>query len=290
MKVLICGASGFVGRHLTAALRAAGLTVLRGVRRPTAAGDIKMDFYTDTGVDIWLARLAEIDVVINAVGVLRDSRDQPMQKLHADTPRAIFSAAAQAGVQRVVHISALGVDSGIPVAYFSSKLLAEQALHNFPPSKRTLCLRPSVIYGEDGDGARMFRRLARSPIHALPMGGRQKLQPVHIVDICDAITRWLMDDEAISQMVNAVGAEATNMRGMLDSYRCQMGLRAAWHVNVPEFLLKPVARLGDYIPASPLCRDTLAMLAGDNTADAKGFTELLGCAPKSYRDFLGRQP
>lgn len=290
MKILVCGASGFVGRHLTATLRAAGLTVLRGVRHPAGAGDIGMDFHTDTGVNLWLPRLAGIGGVINAVGVLRDSRDQPMQKLHADTPRAIFSAAAQAGVQRVIHISALGVDSGTPVAYFNTKLLAEQALRNLPPSVRTLCLRPSVIYGEDGDSARMFRRLARSPVHALPMGGRQGLQPVHIADICVAITRWLMDDEAVSQMVSAVGSEATDMRGMLDSYRQQMGLRAAWHLDVPEFLLKPIARLGDYIPASPLCSDTLAMLAGDNTTDVKAFAELLGYAPKSYREFLGGQP
>lgn len=263
---------------------------MRGVRHPTETGDIKADFYADTSVDVWVDRFAGLDVVINAVGVLRDSRNQPMQKLHADTPRAIFSAAAQVDVQRVVQISALGVDSGIPVTYFTSKLLAEEALLNLPSSIRTLCLRPSVIYGEDGDSARMFRRLARLPMHALPMGGRQGLQPVHIDDICAVISRWLLDENATSQLVNAVGAEATDMRGMLDSYRQQMGLTPAWHVAVPEFFLKMVASSGDYIPASPLCRDTLTMLAGDNTADAKVFAELLGRAPKSYRDFLREQP
>lgn len=290
LKILVCGASGFFGRHLTATLRAAGYSVVRGVRCPTQADDISMDFHTDTSVDIWLTRLKGTDVVINAVGVLRDSRNQPMQQLHAETPRAIFSAAAIAGVQRVVHISALGVDSGIPVAYFKTKLLAEQALCNMPLPVRTLCLRPAVIYGEDGDSARMFRRLARLPVHALPMGGRRGLQPVHITDICTAITCWLRNEEAKSQLVSAVGAEATNMREMLDSYRQQMWLTPAWHVNVPAFFLKPVARLGDLIPGNSLCSDTLAMLAGDNTADAKAFAELLGRAPKSYRDFLREQP
>jgi nucleoside-diphosphate-sugar epimerase len=289
MKILICGASGFVGRHLTNTLRAAGLRVLRGVRHPAETGDIQIGFHADTRADIWLPRLAGIDVVINAVGVLRDCRTQPMQKIHAETPRAIFSAAAQTGVQRVVQISALGVDSGIPVAYFNTKLLAEQALRNLPSSVRTLCFRSSVIYGEDGDSARLFRRLARLPIHAQLMGGRQSLQPVHIDDICAAITRWLTDANAVSQRVNAVGNEATNMRGMLDSYRQQMGLNPAWHVDVPEFLLKPAAFLGDYIPASPLCRDTLAMLGGDNTADVAAFAELLGRAPQSYREFLRGQ-
>lgn len=286
MKILVCGASGFVGRHLTATLHAAGFSVLRGVRHPDGTDDIGMDFLTDTSVDIWLARLTGIDVVINAVGVLRDSRKQPMQQLHAEVPSAIFAAAALAGVQRMIHISALGVDSGIPVAYFKTKLLAEQALHNMPLPVRTLCLRPSVIYGKDGDSARMFLRLAKSPIHFLPMGGRQRLQPVHIDDICAAMKNWLLDTNAASQMVNAVGAEATDMRGMLESYRLQMLLPPARHMNMPAIFLKPIARLGDYIPASPLCSDTLAMLAGDNTANAKAFADLLGCAPRSYRDFL----
>lgn len=286
MKILICGASGFVGRHLTRTLRAAGFTVLRGVRYPAETGDIPMDFRTDTQADIWLPRLKGISVVVNAVGVLRDGRDHPMQKLHAETPSAIFSAAACVGVERVVHVSALGVDSGIDVAYFNTKLSAEQALRDLPPQVRSLCLRPSVIYGEDGDSARMFRRLAKLPIHVLPMGGRQSLQPVHIDDICAAISRWLSDSNATSHVVNAVGAEATSMRGMLDSYRRQMGMNPAWHLDMPRWLLKPVARLGDYFSASPLCRDTLAMLASANTADACEFGKLLGRTPISYRAFL----
>ena len=286
MTILICGASGFVGRHLTRTLRAAGLKVLRGVRHAGEAGDVKMDFRTDNRADIWLPRLAGISVVINVVGVLRDSPSQPMWNLHANTPCAIFAAAATVGVERVIHISALGVDRAIAVAYFNSKLFAEQALRDLPPQMRTLCLRPSVIYGADGASARMFKRLAKCPVHVLPVGGRQALQPVHIDDLCEAVKRWLMDANASSNVVNTVGSEATDMRGMLDSYRQQMKLPPAWHVSVPEWLLKLAARLGDYLPASLLCTDTLAMLASDNTADDSEFAKLLGHAPKSYREFI----
>ena len=95
-----------------------------------------------------------------------------------------------------------------------------------------------------------------------------------------------MDANADSNVVNAVGSEATDMRGMLDSYRQQMQLPPARHVAVPEGLLKLAARLGDYLPASSLCTDTLAMLASNNTADASDFAKLLGHAPKGYREFI----
>jgi uncharacterized protein YbjT (DUF2867 family) len=286
MKILVCGATGFVGRHLTSALRDAGHTVIRAVRRPGEPDDIAVDFCNDTRKQIWLPRLSGISVVVNAVGVLRDSPGNPMQKLHAATPAALFAAAAEADVERVVHISALGVDSGIATAYFSTKLLAEHALKALPAHLRWLCLRPSVIYGEDGASARMFRLLANLPVHGLPMGGRQRLQPVHIDDICRAVTHWLADPDAASQIVEAAGADTTDMRGMLDSYRQQLGHEPALHIAVPSLLVKTAARIGDRIPASPLCSDTLTMLNAGSTTDAAKFTMLLGRAPRSYREFI----
>ncbi|HKB59401.1 MAG TPA: NAD-dependent epimerase/dehydratase family protein [Gallionellaceae bacterium] len=286
MKILICGASGFVGRHLTQALRGAGHTVTRAVRTPREPGDIAADFRSDTSKKAWLPRVAGIDAVINAVGVLRDGEATPMQRLHAETPAALFAACAEAGVRRIVHVSALGVESGVNVPYFATKLAAEQALNALPPNVRRLCLRPSVIYGEDGASAKMFRNQARMPVLVLPMGGHQQLQPVHIDDICTAVVRWLGDADAASQTVSAVGAEPTTMRGMLDSYREQMGHGAALHVTMPAFAMRLAARIGDHIPASPLCSDTLAMLAAGNTAPAEEFARLLGHAPRSYRAFI----
>ena len=286
MKILICGASGFVGRHLTHALRAAGHTVIRAVRKPHEPGDIPADFLNDTTREAWMPRLAGMDEVINAVGVLRDSSRNPMQKLHAETPAALFAACAEAGVKRVVHISALGIDSGVDVPYFTTRIAAEQALHALPQQVRWLCLRPSVIYGEDGASAQMFRNQAKLPLHFLPMGGQQTMQPVHIDDICLAVTRWLGNPEAHSETVNAGGAEPATMRGMLDSYREQMRIGPAWHVSMPAWMVRLAARAGDHIPSSPLCSDTYAMLAAGNTAAASGFSELLGRAPRSYREFI----
>lgn len=286
MKILICGATGFVGRHMTSSLREAGHTVIRAIRSPSQPSDIAVDFCNDTTKEVWVPRLKGINVVINSVGVLRDSDGTPMQKLHTETPVALFATCAEAGVERIVHLSALGVDSGIDVPYFTTRLVTEHALHALPARVRSLCLRPSVIYGEDGTSAQMFRQLAKLPVHVLPMGGMQSLQPVHIDDICSAVTHWLAEPDAKSQTIEAVGAEATTMRGMLDSYREQMHHRPAWHVAMPALFVRLAARAGDFMPSSPLCSDTYTMLAAGNTASASRFAELLGHEPRSYREFL----
>ena len=286
MKILVCGANGFVGRHVTQALRQAGHTVFRGVRTPTQPDDIAMDYRADTHQEIWLPRLAGISVVVNAVGVLRDSPKSPMAQLHAETPVALFSACAEARVERIVHVSALGLGRGIDTPYFSTRLAAEAYLRNLPNSIHTLILRPSLIYGQDGASARLFRLLARLPIHILPMAGLQPLQPVHIDDICESVVRWLDDQNAKSLTVAAVGSDATTLRGMLDSYRMQMQRPSALHLVTPSPLMKLAAHLGDRIPASPLCSDTLSMLQAGNTAHPAGFSRLLGRSPQSYQTFI----
>lgn len=286
MKILVCGASGFVGRHLAHALQSAGHEVFRAVRKPQSARDIAVDFRNDTDSATWLPRLQGMDAVVNAVGVLRDNPGNPMQHLHSDTPRALFAACAQAGIKRIVHVSALGVGGSVPTPYFLTKQVAEQALHELPESVRWLCLRPSIIYGEDGASARMFRQQASMPLLVLPLGGTQTMQPVHIDDICDAVVRWLGDEQARSQTVAAAGAEVTTMREMLDSYRAQMGHGAACHLSMPGALMRLAARIGDFIPSSPLCSDTLTMLIAGNAADVSAFAELLGRTPRSYREFI----
>jgi len=286
MKILVCGATGFVGRHLTSTLQTAGHTVVRGIRKPTSPDDLTVDFCKDTTPEAWLPKLVNVEAVINAVGVLRDCTRQPMKLLHEQTPIALFSACRKSGVKRIVQISALGIDQGIETPYFQTRRAPEAYLNNLPDNFRRLIVRPSVIYGDDGVSAKMFRFQAGLPIHALPASENQRLQPVHIDDICAAVNRWLADSDAHSQTIAAVGLEATDMRGMLDSYRQQLGHSKALHISISSFFVGLSARVGDLIPASPLCSDTLTMLNAGNTGDAKGFTELLGRPPKSYRSFI----
>jgi uncharacterized protein YbjT (DUF2867 family) len=288
MKILVCGATGFVGRHFTKSLQAAGHAVIRGVRKPTLPDDITVDYCNDTTKEAWLPKLTGVDVVINAVGVLRDSAKQPMKLLLEQTPIALFSACKKTGVKRIVQVSALGVDKGIETAYFQTRRAPEAYLRNLPDNIRYLILRPSVIYGDDGASAKMFRLQAGLPVHFLPAGGKQTLQPVHINDICEAVNRWLVDENADNQTVAAVGAEATDMRGMLDSYKQQLQHANAIHVTVPAFLIGLAAQIGDFIPASPLCSDTLTMLNAGNTGDAVEFTQLLGRPPRSFRTFISK--
>lgn len=287
MKILLCGASGFVGRHLEAALRNAGHEVVRGVRHPQRPGDIAVDYLHDTDTATWLPRLAGIEAVINAVGVLRDSTAQPMAKLLDATPRALFAAAAQAGVQRIVQISALGVGTGIPVPYMQTREAADEFLQTLDLD--WAILRPSLIYGEDGASTRMFLKLARLPFVLLPYGGAQSVQPVHIDDIAQAVAR-LLDPATgrppLRSVIECVNAESVTLAGLISSYATQQGRRAPIIRAMPTVMLNAAAWVGDRIRSLPLGSDTLAMLESGYVGNGTQFAALLGRAPRSYREFL----
>ncbi|OYY74238.1 MAG: hypothetical protein B7Y40_05745 [Gammaproteobacteria bacterium 28-57-27] len=286
MRILICGAGGFVGRHLEQALSAAKHEVLRGVRRPLTARDVAIDFTRDTEVELWQARLAGVDAVVNAVGVLRDTPTTPMALIHDRVPRALFTACAESGVSRIVHFSALGVGGQLATRYFSSREAAERHLQSLPDALRSLILRPSLIHGAGGASTRLFLRLARLPLLALPGGLNARVQPVHIDDITQAIVRWLGNTQPKQLGVAAVGAEAVDLGGLLASYRSQLGRKPARVLPLPRGLVKLAARLGDRFPSSMLCSDTLRMLEAGNSADPAAFAALLGRPPLSFREFL----
>ena len=290
MNILLCGASGFVGRHLEAALLSAGHRVIRGVRRPQGAADIAIDYRNDIDIATWVPRLAGIDAVVNAVGVLRDSPAQPMARLHDAVPRALFAAAAQCGIKRIVQISALGAGTGIKTPYMQTKQAADEFLQTLDLD--WAILRPSLIFGQDGASTRMFMLLSHMPLVMLPDGGKQIVQPVHIDDLAQAVANLLAPGTAsppLRSIIECVGAEAVTIGGLISSYRTQRGGHAPWIFAMPGMLLKTVAWLGDRIPALPVGSDTLAMLAAGSSANGNTFTKLLGHAPRSYRTFLREQ-
>ena len=98
MVILITGATGFIGRRLVDTLRESGHRVIAVARHVDAtSGDaINGAFIRDLDPETWVPRLAGVDVVINAVGILRERGRQTFENIHTRAPQALFSACATA--------------------------------------------------------------------------------------------------------------------------------------------------------------------------------------------------
>lgn len=278
LKVLVCGDTGFIGAAVAAALRARG-HVVRGLRRADGQG---LDFAQATQAEAWRPWLAGMDAVVNAVGVLRDTAGRPLDAVHARAPAALFQACAEQGLQRVLHLSALGIADS-HTRYAETKRAAEDAL--LDAQARGLLdpvlLRPSVVFGAGGASSRLFLGLARLPWLPLPCPAlRTLMQPVLLADLAEAVVRLLAPGCPCRGPLDAVGPRRLTMAAFIAALRAQRGLQPARVIALGPRPSAWAAALGDALPLTPWGRETLDLMSQDNCGDLSPFSNVLGRMPR----------
>lgn len=285
MRILITGASGFIGSALAAAFTDRGHAVVACAhRRDPHAAAIRVDYLRDGKEADWLPRLHGVDAVINAVGILRETGAARFDALHQRAPVALFRACQTAGVARVIQISALGADDSATSAYHRSKRAADDALRKLDLD--WTILQPSVVFGSGGASTGLFLRLASLPVIPLIGAGDQCMQPIHIDDLTALVVKLIEEGKGLRQTLHAVGPDAVTLRQMLRSYRSGMGLGQAVFLPTPLPLIRLAAKFGDVVKSGALSTETLDMLLRGNTGDVHAVTALLGRAPRAVDDFI----
>ena len=282
MKVLVCGARGCVGQAVVQALRARGHQVMAGVRGAAAygggAGAWPLDFMLPVSPEVWAQRLraAQVDAVVNCVGILMECGGQRFERVHAAGPIELFQGASQAGVRRVVQVSALGAAAGAS-AYLASKREADEALLALPV--QATVLRPSLLLGPHCASTALFATLASLPVIGLPAGGRQRLQPLHVLELAEIVARCLERREPVLGVLELGGAKPVSYRDMLAEYRRALGLHSAWWLPLPMAALRLGAWAAQALPQQVLCPQSLSMLDQGSVPEHNAAACVLGREP-----------
>ena len=293
MRILLTGASGFIGRHLAVALRARGHVVFEAARakprRESLQGmprgpDFNVDFAHDVEPSQWLPRVSGMDAVINTVGIFREQRGQTFQTVHVEAASALFRACVSAGVRRVIQFSALGADAGARTPYHLSKRRADELLAALPLD--WTIVQPSLVFGAEGASAAAFLALGSLPLIPLPGAGEQQLQPVYIEDLAAGVAALLDSAEFRHRIVPFVGPHPISLKRYLADLRCGLGLPKARFVHVPVFWIRLAAQSGKLTRSSLLTPDSLQMLLRGNTADPGPLQQLLGREARATSTFI----
>lgn len=290
MRILLTGATGFIGSALVEALCKSGHQVTVCMHRapsanvPAAVRVLPVDFMHDVEVAAWRRRLSDIDVVINAVGILRESKRAKFVYLHERAPKALFQACVEAGINRVIQVSALGADESATSQYHRTKKAADDFLRASPLT--WTIIQPSLVFGAGSASTQLFLRLASLPLTPLVGRGDQCVQPIHIDDLCALIVTLLDRPLAHRATIAAVGSQVTTLRVLLSIYRAAMGLGRLRTISIPLPWMRFAARIGDLIHAGALSSETLDMLLRGNTASAAAMTQLLGRPPRAATEFV----
>jgi uncharacterized protein YbjT (DUF2867 family) len=219
----VFGGSGFVGRNVVLALARAGWRVRVATRRPDLAFHLqpsgKVGQIQPVQANVrFPASLAAVlrnaDAVVNLVGILRERGAQTFAAVHIEGAKAIAEAAKEAGIARLVHISALGADANARSAYARSKAEGEAAVLGAVP--QAVILRPSVVFGQEDMFFNRFAAMARlSPALPLIGGGKTKFQPVFAGDVGEAVVAALGGQAKPGTIYELGGPQVSSMREIL---------------------------------------------------------------------------
>lgn len=287
MRILLTGATGFIGRALAQALAGHGHEVVRVGRTATGPHALQADFAAVPDRRWWQSRLGEMDAVVNAAGILRERGAQTFEAVHTRGPIELFAACAAARVPKVIQVSALGADERAHSRYHLSKKAADDALRALPLDAAFI-VQPSLVYGPGGDSAALFNRLAAAPLLPFPLGGAMQVQPVHLDDVVEGIVRLLESPAPGGVRTLAFsGPQPMALADYLRQLRSALGWRSALRVlAVPAPLFRAAAGLAAHLPGSMLDRETAGMLLAGNAAPSDAFAQLLGRSPRPPAAFV----
>ena len=213
-RVCLIGGTGFVGRHLAAQLSKAGYAVRVLTRRRERHREllilprvelIEANIYDPAELS---RQFSDMDAVINLVGILnqRRRRGQRFKDAHVELPRRIVSACQNAGVKRLLHMSALKADAhNGPSRYLRSKGEGEAVVMN-AAGLHTTCFRPSVIFGPDDQFFNRFARLLALSPGLFPLAcANARFAPVYVEDVAAAFVSALDNPATFGQSYELCG-------------------------------------------------------------------------------------
>jgi uncharacterized protein YbjT (DUF2867 family) len=278
LRLVLLGGTGFVGRALAQRLRADGHEV-RVLSRNLAAHRVRL---LAPGVDLrecnvhdpvqLRAAVAGCDAVVNLIGILNEAGDdgRGFHRVHVELTHSLIAACKDAGVRRLLQMSALNAGRGHS-HYLASRGEAEAQVK--ASGLDWTIFQCSVIFGP-GDG--LFGRFAGllRGLPVIPLARPNcRFAPVYLGDVVEAMTRALSDPASIGQTYELYGPEVYTLREIVRLTARQLGLRR-WVLPLPDAVARAQGWFFDFVPGKPFSSDNYRSLRTDSVGGIDGLHRL----------------
>lgn len=285
--IAVIGGTGFIGRNIVEQLARQGARVKILARNVDRAkflkpmGDVgQISIQAGNALDDEALSdvLQGCDAVVNTIGILAEQGDQKFASLQAELPQRIGKLAKANNLKSVVQISAIGADISSPSVYARSKAMGETSLKKSFPN--AVILRPSLVFGV---GDSFINRFASMAVLApgLPVigGGKNKVQPVFVGDVAQAVVAVLQDQNTKGKTFELGGPTVMSFQQVM-AYILKGIKRKRMLLPVPFAAMQLAATAMSILPNPPVTRDQLKLLKIDNVVGTTANTlDDLGIKP-----------
>lgn len=292
--VLVLGGRGFIGRHAVHYLEKFGANVIIGTRNPETFNRIdgqnrQPQSDRKAVLQNWkttkdLEELLDgIDIVVNTVGILRERWRESYEQVHHHAVKLIAQECAQRDI-RIVHISALELHNSLTSGFATSKARGESALRN--SGADWALIRPSLVDGQGGFGARWFRYVAQWPVQFTPTNMHGLFSPIDAHDLGEAIARI-----ALASNTDQTQKERVYELGGMESYRLTEYLKllrptqmpVARYINVSPLLARLLSHICDALHLTPYSFAHYELLEHGSAPAINRLEPILGRPPRRVR-------
>lgn len=297
-KVLVTGASGFVGRYVTRELLTRGYAPVCLTRRPAPSplgvtvvrGDLSDAGALDLATEGCTA-------VIHLVGIIAEKRcaGSTFERVHVEGTRNVVAACLRNGVRRYVHMSALGARPSAPTAYFQTKWAAEEVVRG--AELDWTIFRPSIIHGPDGEFMQMMKFFATSRLRVPFMpyfgSGNARVQPIDVRDVAACFVRCLSLPETIGKAYELGGPQRLSWKQLYDVCAEAITGRRRLKLPVPTFAAKLAARtvlplVPSFLMPYKFDAGQVRMSQEDSICDHRPIEATFGIRLRDFREALSQ--
>ncbi len=283
--ILITGGTGFFGSHLVPRLVTAGeqVRVLARQAAPMSGVEVVAGDVRDLSAVVRAARGCR--AVIHLVGIIREQKGADYQSLHVGGTRNIIRSCAEAGVHRLLHMSALGARPRARSRYHKTKWQAEELVRS--SGLAATIFRPSIMFGAGNGFFPQLRQILRyGPVIPIIGRGVTALQPIWVEDVASCFLSALDNPATEGHTYQLAGPEVYGFEQLVDLLAEAEGVNKP-KLHLPALLMRPaVSLLSHLLPNFPITGDQLTMLLEDNICDITEMQEVFGIEPARLADHL----
>jgi len=274
-RIIITGATGFIGRSLLSELLAKGYSDITAAARITS----NVNSLKDKGINIVIADITdkktfdciagEYDVLFHCAGFVNDNDEESLGNVNIHGTENICQWAFERKIKKLIYLSSVAVNSGnadIPLTedmpykstnkYGFSKLEAEKKAVSFRDKGLPIVIvRPCIVYGV-GEPHMMLLlfKLLRLRLLMLPNLGEPRLHLVSVRNVAVFLVQCMEDDRAMGGIFHIADNEAFDLSEIFGIFAESLG------VHKPLLLSYPLTRLLIFMPVIGkrikfLCKD-----------------------------------
>ncbi len=289
--ILVTGGTGFIGRVIVKKL----LEQNQKVRVLSRNADItpihsNLEYVNATVLELDSLKKAVqgCDLIIHLVGIIRESGKQTFEKIHRQGTQNLVQAAKTAGIQKFIHISALGARANARSRYHKTKWEAEEIVRS--SGIPFVIFRPSIVFGKEDEFINFFANMIRffpGILGFVPVigSGKNKFQPIWVEDVASCFVKAALDAKIANKEYVLAGPEIYTYDELLDLIM-EILHKKRIKLHFPYSFMKTAAFFIEKLPNQMINRDQVIMLEEDNIGDNSNMKKDFSIEPASMEQIL----